>query len=86
VRVVSPAVLSLFDRQTPAGAVPEPVAARNGVDFEIVKRQLNLAEPYMSPFNSGQLSQEDAFRRADSMLNVCSDFQIELRVHKPARA
>jgi glycosyltransferase involved in cell wall biosynthesis len=86
VRVVSPAVLSLFDRQTPQGAAPEPVARRNGVDFEIVKRQLNLAEPYLSQFNSGQLSQEKAFRMADSLLNVCSDFQIELRVHKPPRA
>jgi hypothetical protein len=86
VRPITPGMFALFDRQTPAGAVPEPVARRNGVDFEVVKRQVNLAEPYLSQFNSGQLSQAEAFRIADSWLNVCSDFQIELRVHKPARA
>lgn len=85
VRVVSPSVLSLFDRQTPAHADPAPVAERNGVDFEIVQRQVNLDEPYLTQFQTGQLSHEEAARLIDSALNVCSGFQIELRVHKPPR-
>jgi|GEM_PF-1469622 len=85
VRIVSPAIISLFDRQTPATADPEPVAAKNGVDFEIIQRMVNLDEPYRSMFQNGEISEEEAARLIDSSLNVCSDFQIELQVHKPPR-
>jgi glycosyltransferase involved in cell wall biosynthesis len=85
VRAISPVVLSAFDRQTPAGGLPEPVARKNGVDFEVCGRTMNLAEPYRSQFTSGQLSPEDATRMTETMLNVCSDFEVELRVHKPPR-
>jgi hypothetical protein len=86
VRVVNIEVMGLFDRQTPSGQVPEPVARRNGVDFEITRRQLNLAEPYLSQLNSGQLPSDEAFRLVDSLMNVCRTFQIEMRAHKPPRA
>lgn len=86
VRVVTPTVLAMFDRSTSPGAEPEPVAALNGVDFEIVKRTAALAEPYKSRFQNGQLPAEEAARLVDSSLNVCSDFQIDLRVHKPPRS
>ncbi len=86
VRVVSPPVLAMFDRGTSLAAKPEPVAVQNGVDFELVKRTAVLAEPYKSRFQNGQLPPEEAARLVDSSLNVCSDFQLELRVHKPPRS
>lgn len=85
VRVVSPVVLSIFDRATATGASPEPVAAKDGVDFEIVERTMNLAEPYRSQFVSGQLGPQQAAHLCETTMNVCSDFHIELRVHKPPR-
>jgi glycosyltransferase involved in cell wall biosynthesis len=85
VRVVSPAVLSLFDRQTPPHSTPEPVAAKNGVDFELVQRTIVLDEPYRSQFQAGELPHGEVARLVDSSINVCSGFQIELRVHKPPR-
>jgi len=85
VRVVSPVVLSVFDRTTPLGSQPEPLPAKDGVDFEIVERTVNLAEPYRSQFLNGQITHEEASRLAESAMNVCSDFAIELRVHKPPR-
>lgn len=85
VRVVSPAVLSLFDRATPPNSAPEPVAAKNKVDFELVQRTLILAEPYRTLFQNGQLSHADGARLVDTSLNVCSAFQLELKVHKPPR-
>jgi glycosyltransferase involved in cell wall biosynthesis len=85
VRVISPAVLSVFDRQTPADAEPGGVADRNKVDFEIVRRTVILDEPYKTQFQTGQIPHEEIARLVDSNLNVCSEFQIELRVHKPPR-
>ena len=85
VRVVSPVSLSVFDATVPAGAFPAPVAAANGVDFEIVDRQMNLAEPYLSRYANGQLPGDEAMRLTESMMNVCSDFAIELVAHKPPR-
>ena len=82
VRVVSPAVLSLFDRHI---AATDPLAEKNKVDFEIVERRAILAEPYRGQFETGELAHEDAARLVDSCLNVCSEFQMELRAHKPAR-
>jgi hypothetical protein len=62
------------------------VAEKNKVDFEVVQRTVILAEPYRTQFQTGQLSLEEGARLVDSSLNVCTDFQIELCVHKPPRA
>lgn len=85
VRVVSPNVMLLFDRQTPGPADPDPVAARNGVDFEVAQRTVVLDEPYLSRFQAGEIAHEEIARLIDSSLNVCTEFQMELRVHKPPR-
>ncbi|HXA38381.1 MAG TPA: glycosyltransferase [Phenylobacterium sp.] len=85
VRVVSPILLGLFDGLAPSPADPQPLARRNKVDFEIIERTVILDEPYKSQFQSGMLSPESAGRLAETTLNVCSEFQIELLVHKPAR-
>jgi glycosyltransferase involved in cell wall biosynthesis len=85
VRAVSPVVMSVFDAATALGAAPEPVAAKLGVDFEVVERTVNLEEPYRTRFLSGQLSPEEATRLSETTMNVCSDFRIELVARKPAR-
>lgn len=85
VRVVTPAVMSLFDRATPLDNEPNPRALQNKLDFEIVQRQVSLDEPYRTQFQTGQIAQEEMARLVDSSLNVCTEFQIELKVHKPPR-
>ncbi len=85
VRVLNPAVLSLFDRLVSTHLEPPLVAQRNDVDFEIVQRQALLEEPYKSQFEAGELSPDDITYLADANLNVCSAIQVELRVHKPPR-
>jgi hypothetical protein len=86
VRIVSPAVLGLFDRATSAQAEPPLVAEKNKVDFEILQRQVTLDEPYRTQFQNGERSHEEIAQLVDSSLNVCSEFQIELLVHKPPRS
>ncbi len=86
VRIVSPAVLGLFDRATSAQAEPALVAEKNKVDFEILQRQVTLDEPYRTQFQNGERSHEEIAQLVDSSLNVCSEFQIELLVHKPPRS
>jgi glycosyltransferase involved in cell wall biosynthesis len=81
-RVVSPGVLRQFDRLAPA---QDPVAERNKVDFEVVQGTVILGEPYWTQLQTGRLSSEEAFRLADTNLNVCTEFQMELRAHKPPR-
>jgi glycosyltransferase involved in cell wall biosynthesis len=85
VRVISPVVLGLFDRRTPGLAGLEPLAERNKVDFEVVERAQALAEPYRTQLETGQISHQETARLLESSLNVCSHFEIELRVHKPPR-
>jgi hypothetical protein len=85
VRVINAAVLSLFDRRTPADADPKPVAERNKVDFQLLQEHTVLAEPYLSQLKSGRLSVTEAHRLVTSNLNVCDRFQITLQVRKPAR-
>ena len=82
VRVISPGVLRLFDRLVPR---QDPVAERNKVDFETVQGTVILGEPYWTQLQTGRLSPEEAGRLADTNLNVCTEFQMELRVHKPPR-
>jgi glycosyltransferase involved in cell wall biosynthesis len=85
VRVVSPVVLAVFDRQSSTYEDLDLVAERKKVDFEVVERSQILAEPYKTQFDAGQLSEDDAGRLLESCLNICSHFEIELRVHKPSR-
>jgi glycosyltransferase involved in cell wall biosynthesis len=85
VRVVSPGVMSAFDATAPLGGAPEPVAKKLGVDFEIVERTLNLAEPFRTQFATGQITLEAAAQMTETMMNVCTDYVMELRVHKPPR-
>lgn len=86
VRVVTPTIMAMFDRTTPMTAEPAPVAVANGVDFELAQRQISLDEPYLTQYQTGQISHNDVARLIDSNVNVCTGFQIELVVHKPPRA
>ncbi|WP_296595288.1 glycosyltransferase [Phenylobacterium sp.] len=85
VRAINSQVLALFDARTPAGAGPEPLAARNKLDFEVVHREVTLDEPYRSQFTSGKLAQDEVNHLIRSNWNICSELHIELRARKPAR-
>jgi len=86
VRPITPASLAVFDGTTPNLADPAPVARKNKLDFEIVQRQVVLAEPYRTQFQNGQLPHQEAARLVNTTLNVCAEFQVELKAHKPPRA
>ncbi len=85
VRLVSPEVLSRFDALTAAPPNHTAPTRPRKVDFEIVQRQAIMDEPYRSRVQSGQLSRDDAAELMKLSSNVCLEFQIELRVHKPSR-
>ncbi len=88
VRIISPQVLSLFDRSLNeawrrTGAPNTPLADYLGVDFAIVDAQTVIGEPWASRHRRGEVTSEqvaEALRREN---NVAEAFHIKLRVRKP---
>jgi hypothetical protein len=88
VRVITPTVLGLFDRELNArwveiGAANTTLAFYTGVDFKVESSQAVLAEPYRSQFESGQASQASLTEAVRSLNNVVEEWRIVMRVRKP---
>ena len=91
VRIITPQVLSLFDRQRndewqAKGQANSPLAHYTGVDFKIEGASLVLQEPYASDLNSGALSQADVSRLERTHYNVGDEWRITLIARKSSRA
>lgn len=89
VRIVTPQVLSLFDRAKndqwkAAGAPNTPLAHYTGVDFEIVATALKLMPAYEEKRRSGALSSEALNQLLLTQNNIADEWRIELRARKPA--
>lgn len=87
VRVVTPQVLSLFDRDQndawkAAGNSNTPLAHYMGVDFRLTGTTTVLAEPYASRMQSGEMNREDLREALSSKLNVARELRMELTVRK----
>lgn len=89
VRIVTPQVLSLFDRAKndrwrAQGWPNTPLAHYTGVDFEIVATALKLMPDYEEKRRSGALSPEELNHLLLTQNNIGDEWRIELRVRKPA--
>lgn len=87
VRIISPQVLSLFDRRLndewkATGQPNTPLAHYLGIDFETVEARTIIGEPWVSKHRRGEVTAEqvaDALRREN---NVAEAFHIKLRARK----
>ena len=91
VRIITPALLRLFDRKKNDEWKKErtantPFAHYLGVDFEITSSHAMLDEPYSSEFRSGRLTAAQVETLVRDKLNVAKEYRISLRVHKPKAA
>jgi hypothetical protein len=88
VRAISPTMLSLFDREKnemwrKGGFANTPLALYTGVDFQVATFRGVLAEPYLTQFQSGELSRSDLDQAIQSRNNVVKEWQVRLLVRKP---
>jgi hypothetical protein len=87
VRAITPTLLGLFSRANcdmwqAQGASNTPLAHYLNVDFEVVRAEVKLDEPYASALANGQLKAEDAGMLLRERNNIATEFGIDLRVNK----
>lgn len=86
-RIVTPQVLSLFDRKqceawVAAGAANSPLALYLDVDFELIETQYTLAEPYRGQFERRELPAANLETMARECNNIIEEIRMVLRVRK----
>jgi hypothetical protein len=89
VRVITPTLLGLFDRQAneawrETGAANTPLALYTGVDFKVASHGALLDEPYRSQFIEGKLKGEEIDEMVRARNNVIAEWRITLEVRKPS--
>ena len=87
VRVVTPAILSLFSKANcreweANGVTNTPLALYIDVDFEIRKNEMVLEQTYLDMLMSGQKSEAEVLDLARVQNNVIREFWIELEAVK----
>jgi hypothetical protein len=87
VRPITPQVLTLFDRRLNdewkrLGGANTPLAHHTGVDFETVRSDVVVDEPYYGQFKRGELSRSDLQRLLHTSYNIAREFRITLRARK----
>jgi hypothetical protein len=87
VRAITPQLMTLFslkncDLWKAQGASNTPLAHYLDVDFETVRAEVKLDEPYASALSSGQIKPEDAVMLLRERNNVATEFMIDLKVIK----
>jgi hypothetical protein len=91
VRAITPQMLELFDRRLNdeiirLGGSNSPFARYLDVDFEIVRRDVVLDEPYFSQLKSGEIDSATSRRMIATLYNIAREYRISLRVRKPVRS
>jgi ubiquinone/menaquinone biosynthesis C-methylase UbiE len=87
VRVITPQLLCLFDRQLNdewkrIRAANTPFAHYLGVDFVITNAETILAEPYSELFQSGKISVSEIETMERERNNIASEYRIEMVARK----
>jgi len=87
VRVITPGMLSLFDRKVNdevkrLGGANTPLAHYLGVDFFVESHVVVLCEPYSTQHEKGQLSDADVDLMAREWNNVASEYRIVMVARK----
>lgn len=91
VRIITPRLLSVFNRDQcdtwkRQGSPNSPLAHYLHVDFEIVRWQMVLGEPYSVQMSKGLLSEADLDRVSTDLNNVGTEYRIVIVAKKGARA
>lgn len=86
-RAITPQLMALFSRANcdlwkSQGASNTPLAHYLDVNFETVRSEVKLDEPYASALTSGQLKSENAAMMLRERNNVAIEFVIDLRAVK----
>ncbi len=87
VRIITPVLLSLFDRQRnqrwiDGGFANTPLAIYLNVDFLIESSEVTLLPRYQEKVISGELSEEEARTLLREQNNIATEYNIVLRVRK----
>ncbi len=87
VRAITPQLMTLFSRANcdlwkSQGASNTPLAHYLDVDFETLRAEVKLDEPYASALTNGQLQPNDAAVLLRERNNIATEFVIDLRVVK----
>lgn len=87
VRVITPQLLTLFDREQNeaarrAGAANSPLATYLGVDFVLKSVEQALSEPYASQFAAKHLSAQELDAMSRERNNVVKEYRIAVAVRK----
>jgi hypothetical protein len=89
VRIITPQLLTLFDRRQcdewqRIGAANSPLAHYLNLDFALVRTQTVLAEPFATQFSDGLLSDEDLTQMSRELNNVAKEYRIVMVARKGA--
>ncbi|MGO9988415.1 MAG: class I SAM-dependent methyltransferase [Steroidobacteraceae bacterium] len=89
VRIITPQMLNLFDRKKndewrERKCSNTPFAYYLGVDFEVTRAEVLLAEPYLTQLQTGNLTTEQVDLEVRTKNNVAKEYRIALRVRKHA--
>lgn len=87
VRVITPQLLTLFDREQNeaarrAGAANSPLATYLGVDFTLMSVEHALTEPYSTQYADKLISHEQLQALIRERNNVVKEYRIAMRVRK----
>lgn len=88
VRAITPMTFHLFDQTlnqkgADIDAANSPLGVYLGIDFETVKAESALDEPYWSQFQRGELTMDDLNLKMATLANVVKEYRITLRARKP---
>lgn len=88
VRIITPQVLSLFDRERNdewkrQGAANSPLAHYTGVNFKLKTHGVVLGEPFKTLFQEGKLTAEQLADAQRTQNNVAVEYRITLTAVKP---
>ncbi len=90
VRPVTPIGLAMFDQlrnisDFESGGQETKLGLMTGVDFELVNFGVDISEPWLSAFQNGELTKEQLDFEINTKSNVCYQYRILLKAHKPVR-
>jgi predicted SAM-dependent methyltransferase len=88
VRVITPALLTLFDRQLNdkwkrEGVSNSPLAHYLNVDFSLTRVQIVLSEPYFTQYKERTITDENVAAMMRDINNVVSEYRMVMTARKP---
>ena len=87
VRPITIDMMTMFSKQNnlawqQTGQSNTPLAIYHNVDFEIIRQEYVIEEPYATQFRDGQISQQQLTHSISSLWNVVQEISMDLKVIK----